>query len=132
VSFRFLNHPGEVELAVDAAGESEIYAEALRAFAELVGLDTGGHPGERHIRLEAPDRVSLLVDWLNELVYLADIDGFVPDEIETMSLEETRLDALVSGRLDAAPSSLVKAGTFSGAAFERGANGWRARIVLDV
>jgi SHS2 domain-containing protein len=132
VSFRFVDHPGEVELVVDAAGESEIYAEALHAFAELVERDTAGHPGERRIRLEAPDRISLLVDWLNELVYLADIDGFVPEGIETMSLEATRLDAMVSGRLGAAPSSLVKAATFSGAAFERGTGGWSARIVLDV
>lgn len=132
MSFRFLDHPGEVELVVDAAGEPEIYGEALHAFAELVEQDTGGRPGQRHIRLEAPDRVSLLVDWLNELVYLADTDGFVPERIETMSLEGTRLDATVSGRLEAAPSSLVKAATFSGAAFERGAHGWCARIVLDV
>lgn len=133
MTYSFLDHPGEVELLLEAGSEQGIYSDALLALAELV--DSGaaaGRQGERRIELAAGDRASLLVDWLNELVYLADVDGFVPGRIERLSLQEAALEATVGGRLDAEPSSLVKAATLTGAVFAQHGPRWRARVVLDV
>lgn len=133
MTYSFLDHPGEVEFLLKAGTEQEVYADALLALAELV--DSGaaaGRPGVRQIELAAGDRASLLVDWLNELVYLADVDGFVPERIERLSLQGAALEATVGGRLEAEPTSLVKAATLTGAVFAQHGPRWQARVVLDV
>lgn len=128
----FIEHTGEVEVVAHAAREQAVFAEVLEAFAELVGPGTDGRPARRDVALDAPDPASLLVDWVNELVYLADVDGFIPEAVAELSLESTRLRATVAGRSDAGPAGLVKAATLNGAQLERGEDGWHARLVLDV
>lgn len=128
----FAEHTGEVEIVAEAGREEDVLVEVLEAFAELVGPGTDGRPARREIELDAPDRASLLVDWVNELVYLADVDGFVPEAVAELSLEGTRLRATVEGRAGAGPAGLVKAATLNGAELERREDGWRARLVLDV
>jgi SHS2 domain-containing protein len=129
---RFLEHTGEVELLVDASTEEEVFAEAAAAFAELVDRGGKGHTGRRTFVLRGSDRPSLLVEWVNELVYLAEVDGFVPDRVEELALDGNGLRATVAGRVGAAPANLVKAATYSGLELGRHADGWRARVVLDV
>ena len=129
---RFVDHTGEVELHVEAASEEAIFAETLAAFAELVGRGGEGEHGRRTIELAAPDPPALLVDWVNELVYLAEVDGFLPGRIEELALSGNGLRAVVAGRVDAAPANLVKAATYSGLELGRREDGWHARLVLDV
>lgn len=132
MSFRFLDHPGEVELVVDAAGEPEIYGEALHAFAELVEQDTGGRPGQRHIRLEAPDRVSLLVDWLNELVFRSEVTKVLFTELEITHLSDRQLVAAIRGTRVERLRNPVKAATYHGLSIVERAGGLTATVILDV
>jgi SHS2 domain-containing protein len=132
VTRRFLEHTGEVEVLVEAPTEEEVFAEAARAFAELVDRGGRGEAERRAISLTGSDRPSLLVDWVNELVFLAEADGFVPDRVEALSLGKEGLRATVAGRAGVAPANLVKAATYSGLELGREEDGWRARMVLDV
>jgi SHS2 domain-containing protein len=129
--YRWIDHTGELELELEASTEEEVFADALAAFAELVG-DGGGTDSERReIELEGDDRDLLLADWLEELVYLADAQQFVPQRVTDFHLEAGRLRATVHGRRGN-PSPLVKAVTRHRLSFESGATGVRARVVLDV
>jgi protein archease len=127
--YRWSDHTSELELQIEAASEEEVFAEALAAFGELAGPRAGDE--RRTIELEADDRGLLLVDWLNELVYLADSDGFVPAAVDELRLADGRLTATVSGRT-AQPRPLVKAVSLHGLRYARETDGWEARVVLDV
>ena len=131
---RFVEHVGEVELALNADTEAGLFGEALTAFRELVD-ESDPHESEvvkREIGLGPADEALLLVDWLNELVFFAEVDDLVPLRIEQIDLGAGRLHATVSfvrGR----PRHLVKGATLHGlelAGEKQG--GWHARIVLDV
>lgn len=130
--YRWAEHTSELELRIEAPTEEAVFADALAAFAELAGDGDGPDPEQLEIRLEADDRGLLLADWLNELVYLADSDRFVPEGLSELELEGGRLRATVRGRRGE-PRPLVKAATLHGLEYEqeRG-RGWRARLVLDV
>jgi SHS2 domain-containing protein len=132
VTHRFLEHTGEVAVLVEAASEEEVFTEVLDAFATLVSRGEAGRPGRRIVEISAADRPSLLVEWTNELVYLAEVDGFVPERIEELVVRPSTVRAAIAGRLDAAPANLVKAATLSGLEFEEAGDGWRAQVVLDV
>jgi SHS2 domain-containing protein len=130
--YRWAEHTSELELRIEAPTEEAVFADALAAFAELAGDGDGPASERREIRLEADDRGLLLADWLNELVYLADSDRFVPAGLSALELEGGRLRATVRGRRGE-PRPLVKAVTLHGLEYghEPGA-GWQARLVLDV
>jgi SHS2 domain-containing protein len=125
------SHTAEVELAIESESEEGVFEEALEAFGELVALDGEGEEARHHVALEATDRASLLVDWLEELIFLADTESFVPERAEGLRLEGTRLEATLAGRR-APLEPLVKAATYHGLRFARESGVWQARVVLDV
>ena len=132
MGYGWTEHVGELELWVEAADEPGVFAEALRALADVLG--DGAVDGEREWRdvvAAGADRAVLLAAWLEELNFLAETEGFVPETAEQLALEPGRVRARVGGRLGA-PPHLVKAVTYHRLAFERAGDGWRAVAVLDV
>jgi SHS2 domain-containing protein len=129
--YEWRSHTAEIELAIDAESEEQVFEDALAAFAELVGLDHSGTPAQHRVVVEAPDRGSLLVEWLQEVIFLADTESFIAEGAEGLRLEDTSIKATLTGRR--APfEPLVKAATYHGLHFAREGNTWRARVVLDV
>lgn len=129
MTWRWLDHTSEVELEVRAGGEAELFAEAAAALGEL--LDAGpGEPVEREVRVAAHDRGALLVAWLEELLFLAETEGLVP-EGAAVRIVPGSLEGVVRGRR-AAPRPLVKAVTYHRLEVGQGDAGWHARVVLDV
>ena len=131
MSYEWREHTAEVELHVDAASEADVFRDALDAFGRLVEREERGTPAVHDVALEAGDRGSLLVAWLEELIYLADTASFVPDRARGLELVATGLRARLEGRrADIDP--LVKAATYHGLRFAHEDGRWRARVVLDV
>jgi SHS2 domain-containing protein len=131
VAYRFVEHVGEVEVELEAESEAGIFDSALTAFAELLGPESGGEPAEHVVELVAAEPALLLVDWLSELVFLAEVERFVPERLAAIDLVDGRLRATVAGRRDD-PRHLVKAVTLSKLALDRTGGMWHGRVVLDV
>jgi SHS2 domain-containing protein len=129
VTYRFADHTAELELELEADSAEGVLEDALRAFAELVGTGDG-EPVERRVVVEAGDLPALLAAWLDELVYLAETEGLVPESAE-LSLQGFRLSGVVHGR-QGEPRPLVKAVTLHRLRFRREGGVWRGRVVLDV
>jgi SHS2 domain-containing protein len=133
VTHGFDDHVGELALWVAAPTERDVFVEALEALAEVLRDDAGAPRAElRHVALDAPDRAVLLADWLAELAFLAETDGFVPEGVEALELRDgTALRARVRGHAGR-PPHLVKAVTYHDLRFEPAPEGWRAHVLLDV
>jgi SHS2 domain-containing protein len=90
----------------------------------------------REVSVESSDQEALLVDWLNHLLYLFDIDGFLGRDFQVLSLTPEHLKARVQGDIfDAArhpTKTAVKAATFHKLEIVPAADGWRATVVLDL
>ena len=133
--FSWGDHVGELELHVEAATEQDVFLDATLAFGELLSGDddpaAGGTPAERELRAEGVDLAVLLADWLDQLVFLAEVDGFVPEAVGELRLDGGRAAGTVRGRIGS-PAHLVKAVTHHRLAFEPAPPGWQANVVLDV
>jgi SHS2 domain-containing protein len=127
---RWIEHTADLELELEAGSEEEVLTEGLRAVAGLLG-EAEGPLLEREVVVEAADRATLLADWLEELLFLAESEGLVPVDAHQLRIEGARLDAKVLARRGR-PRPYVKAVTYHGLRFERDGEGWRARVVLDV
>lgn len=131
MDYRFVEHVGEVEVELDASTEAGVFEAAHDALVELIATEAGTEDVTHDIQLEGSDRALLLVDWLNELVFLAEVAHFVPRQVRNMELSDRGLRATVAGHRGD-PLHLVKAVTLSRLAFERLDDVWHARVVLDV
>lgn len=131
MGYRFVEHVGEVEVELEAPSEVGIFESTLSAFAELTGAAGEGEPAAHEVELTASDRALLLVDWLSELVFLAEVERFVPEHVTAFELEDGRLRATLAG-YRGNPSHLVKAVTLNRLALERKGGAWHGRVVLDV
>jgi SHS2 domain-containing protein len=130
---RFVEHVGEVELVLEAASEEGLFAEATAAFRELVdGAGAAGEPLRHELELRAPEPGLLLADWLDELVFLAEVEGFVPLRVTALELDDRGgLRAALEG-VRGRPRHLVKGATLHRLELARNGGEWHARVVLDV
>lgn len=128
--YRWVEHIGEVELAITAESERDVFADALAGLVDLLGIEGNGAE-RRAIEVSAPDRPALLAGWLEELVFLAEVEGFEPIELRDLELAGDTVKAAVEGR-HGHPRPIVKAVTYHRLAFESAGSGYRATVVLDV
>jgi SHS2 domain-containing protein len=129
VTYTWVEHTSELELHIEAPSEELVFRDAMAALTELLGRGHG-EPAQHDIDLEEPDRPALLARWLDELVFLAETESFVPEDAD-IALRATRITATVRGRTGD-PAPLVKAVTYHQLLFEQVDGSWRARVVLDV
>jgi SHS2 domain-containing protein len=128
---RWIEHTSELELALEGSEEREIFAAALAALNELLDDRSRGRPERHEVVLRSPERATLLADWLDELVFLAETEGFVPERASVLELAPGGLRATVEGHRGR-PPHLVKAVTYHGLEFAAEEERVRARVVLDV
>ena len=135
--YRWVEHTGELELELQAGTESGLFEEALAALRGLFSERAGGDEGtgavsvRNQVSASAPDRGTLLAEWLSELAYLAESAGFVPDRVERLEVSGNALDATVVGHRASLPH-LVKAVTYHRLGMWEEDETWRARVILDV
>jgi SHS2 domain-containing protein len=129
--FRWIDHTAELELAVETSSEVDVFIESLAALGQLLGEDPGGEEASHELAVRAADRATLLVEWLSELVFLAETERFVPERVEHIALAPDGLSATVAGRRGN-PPHLVKAVTYHRLDFRHDGQLWRATVVLDV
>ncbi len=128
------DHTSEVELRVGAESLGGLAAEAGRALAVLllrgVPAEPSGPP--RTLEVESADREALLVDWLNEILFVSEVDLWVPVEFEVQESSPTHLKAAARGVPVENPPSNVKAATFHGLRVAEDGGGLQAEVIFDV
>lgn len=137
-SHRFVEHTSEVELELQADSFGELLAEAARALGEMLlhGDNVRLNESEGELELAAHDEAALLVDWLNELVYFAEAERWVPVGCEVLAVERYEEGLRMRARLrrlhvERAPSQ-VKAATLHGVRVVEAEGRVTANVILDV
>lgn len=133
-SHRFVDHTSEIGMEVRAGSFGELLAESARGLASLLLREVSAEAsGEtREFEVSSHDREALLVDWLNELLFEAEVRLWIPLEFEMLEVEDTRVRARARGfEVEVAPS-IVKAATFHGLQVRETADGFAAEVIFDV
>ncbi len=93
--------------------------------------DTGRRVTHR-VTLAAADQPGLLVDWINELVFLAESQAWIPEQVELKLVGPAALEATIQGLGLEHPPALVKAATHHQLKLSQTDDGWLGEVVLDV
>ena len=137
MSWDTFEHEADVGLIIRGRDGPELFAEAGLALFDLVcELDAVQERTRYSVAGEADAIEPLLVDWLNDLVYLFQARGVVCRRFEFPSWSETAYEAHAFGEpVDPARHStrdLVKAATYHGLSVRSQEDGLEARVILDV
>jgi len=134
--FEYLEHTADVGIAAYGDDLREAFANAAYGMFSLIAeLDSVAEREMRNISLSASDVEGLLVDWLNELLFLFDAEGLLLQRFDITRLEDGVLEARVYGeKADPSRHELkmaVKAATYHRLKVERG-RPCRVQVILDI
>ena len=136
-AFEILEHTADVGLRAHAPDQVQLFVALALGMTSLMTNPEQIKPHEtRQIEIEAEDKEALLVEWLNELIYLVETEGLVFREYAILKLSDTSLSAEVRGeKLDESRHELkaqIKACTYYDLLIKKEDSGWYGQVVLDV
>jgi SHS2 domain-containing protein len=130
--FEELEHTADWAMRVWAPDPATLFAACARGMYALAGIEVEDRDRvQRRIALEAPDRETLLVDFLSELLFLAEEDGLAFDQLE-IELNGRQLSAQLGGGPVAAIRKEIKAVTYHGMSIKQADREYSVEVVFDV
>ena len=137
MGYRIFDHTADLGVEITGASQEEIYAGAADALFDLLtDLSSVRESEERKLTIEGEGPDDLLVNFLRELLYLWNGEGFLMKRCTILDTAHRRLTAVLRGeRYDPARHRIrmeIKAATYHQASIRRTATGWIGRVVFDV
>lgn len=136
-AFEIMEHTADIGIRAFGSTEAEVFQNAATGMFSLIAeLEDVRETRDFAIEVEAEDRETLLVAWLNELLYLYDSNDMLLKRFELSELEETSLKGRAFGEpIDTGRHKLktdIKAATYHILKLKEDSNGWRAEVIFDV
>ncbi|HUS57909.1 MAG TPA: archease [Planctomycetota bacterium] len=135
--YQVVEHTADVAIKVAADSLAELYACAgFGMFDLIVDLSVVKPLIEEHVSVEAGDYEELMVNWLNELLFLFETRKLLFCDFDIIELDKTHLSAVVRGE-EFSPARHetrhdIKAVTYYGLHIEQEDDQWAASVVFDI
>jgi SHS2 domain-containing protein len=142
-SHRPLDHTADAGVEIDAPSREALFVEAAIALADtLTPIERVGCTVERVLELEAANDELLLVDFLNEILFLFETEGLVFAAAVVLleggdeSSSPVRMRAVLRGEeydeSKHALRTLIKAVTYHGLSVQRDGERYTGRVLFDL
>jgi SHS2 domain-containing protein len=134
--FEIIDHTADVGIVAYGSDIKELFSNAALALVSLVtDIEDVREDFRRDVKIQSQDEDGLLVDWLNELIYLLDTEHTVFRRFDITSLDLGCLEAACYGEaIDPRRHTMrmeVKAATYHMLKIDE-YNGYRVQVILDV
>jgi SHS2 domain-containing protein len=135
--FEILEHTADVGLRARGASLAALFENAAAGLL-TIAYDPGAVQGRetRTLAADGPDREALLVNWLDEILWLVDGEGWLPSHVEVRQISATRVTGVARGE-PRDPSRhllrmIVKAVTYHLLSVREENGAWVAEVYLDI
>jgi SHS2 domain-containing protein len=136
-AFELLEHPADIGFRAHGETLEQLFANCAHALVAII-LDVSCIEPVLQIPISATggDYESLLVNWLNEVLYYTDSKRIAFGEFRVGALDEKRIECTASGEpreIEKHPAKIVvKAVTYHQLKISSRADGWIAEVYVDV
>lgn len=136
-SHAFFPHTADVGIRAEGRTLAELFAQMARGVVELIAENSPLMPQEeRAVSLTAADAPSLLIAWLNEVLFWFSADRFLPVAYDGLQVTGTTVRGRVRGeRFDPArhvQGREVKAVTRHALKVEARDGAWHGEVIVDI
>jgi SHS2 domain-containing protein len=133
--FELIEHTADIGIKASGNSLPEAFSYAASGlFSIITGLSKVREVESRVVEVTAPDIETLLFNWINELIYIFDVDHMLFCRFEVTGLNDNSLKAVCYGeKYDPVIHKLhmgVKSATFHTLEVDRSSNS--VRVILDV
>jgi SHS2 domain-containing protein len=136
-AFEILDHTADIGIIAYGADFEKLFSNAaLALFSLITDLESIQEKSHFDLEVRSRDRDSLLVDWLNELIYCFDSKHILFNRFDIESLTDNALKATCYGE-DFDPNRHkikigIKAATYHMLRLDTDDNGYKAQVILDI
>jgi SHS2 domain-containing protein len=135
--FEILEHPADLKIRAWGKIKEELFVNMARGmFFNLVdslqSTDDSKNRIKKKFKIESTDLGALLVDFLNQLNYLADLHNAIFDQFKIKIKDDKNLEAEVSGYKAKSFALEIKAVTYHGLVVKKEKGRWIAEVLFDI
>ena len=135
--YEVFDHTADVGIIAFGADLPEAFSNAAYAMFDLItDVDKIEETESLDIQVSANDIEELLVEWLNELLFRYETEGFLCKQVVTREMNDTMLSAIARGEtLDRRRHEIkmeIKSVTYHMLKVEQIDGIWRLRVVFDI
>ena len=136
-AFEIIDHVADVGIIAYGTDARELFSNAAVAmFSLITELESVEEKLHLDLEVSSEDRDSLLVEWLNELIYLFDVKHILFNRFDIESLTHNELKATCYGdNFDPMKHAIkigVKAATYHMLRLDKDGDGYKAQIIFDI
>lgn len=138
-TFNYIEHTADTGIVSYGMTLNEVFIHAAEGMFNLITDPDGISPAASiEVEVKADDKSyeTLLVEWLNELLYRFDTDHMLFSHFNISSLSPDKLRAHCSGeRIDLSRHSIkteIKAATYHMLAIKKTNGGYQAKVIFDL
>ena len=133
IPFEELDHTADWKIRIWGKDYADLFRNAALAMYAMMGKKVRTGPDvQREIDVEAVDYPSLLVAWLNELLFHSEVNEEIYDDVDILEISPERVRARVHGFVGKTELSKIKAATYHDLEIRETDQGVEATVVFDV
>ena len=131
--WRELDHTADLAIQVYGSDLEELFTVSAQGLFALA-FEPGSRQATRQftVKLSAPDVETLLIDWLNELLYLSEKHNAFFSGFNFHAINTTSLSAGVEAVSIHSIKQYIKAATFHNIVITQQSDGFHTEVVFDI
>jgi len=135
--FEIIDHTADIGIVAYGADIKQVFANAaLGLFNLMADLDDFKEDIQRQLELSAEDVEVLLVEWLNELIYIFDVEHIIFKRFEIDELTTNQIRARCFGeKLKPGKHKLereIKAATYHMLRISKDDGSYKVQVIFDI
>ena len=135
--FEIIDHTADIGVIAYGADLKQVFANAaFGLFSLMADLDDIKENTQREIELSSEDEDFLLVEWLNELIYIFDVEHVIFKRFEIDDLTSNKIKARCFGEeIKQEQHKLkreIKAATYYMLRITKDNGGYKVQVIFDV
>jgi SHS2 domain-containing protein len=135
--FEVIDHTADIGIVAYGTDIKQVFANAaLGLFNLMADLDDFKEDVQRELELSAEDVEVLLVEWLNELIYIFDVEHIIFKRFEIERLTSTQIKARCFGeKIKPGQHKLkreIKAATYHMLRISKEDGGYKVQVIFDI
>jgi len=135
--FEIIDHTADIGIIAYGTDIKQIFANAaLGLFSLMAKLDDIKEDAQRDLVLSAEDEEVLLVEWLNELIYIFDVEHIVFKRFEIDKLSGNQIKARCFGqKIKPGQHKLkreIKAATYHMLRISKSNSNYEVQVIFDI
>jgi SHS2 domain-containing protein len=136
-TYHVFDHTADLGIEIYGRDEKELFSNAVFALFDIMtDIHAVYTTVEKDISIEGADREDLMINFLREILYLFNGEGFSIRDFLVFEVDSHRIRGTVRGEFfDPDRHCLhreIKAVTYHQTEVNRVSDGWRARVIFDV